>query len=249
MSDYFAPLAPDGFGQLRLAGGDSRLWVKFERRSRKNAYKSELEGRPIYEPIDYVKIQQPGEKDQWVGPATEAHKMRFPQQWDAYQRQVEQVPEGTPVQLLFPNEPHITELMLDLKIMTIEQLANLTEQAIERLGMDGRKYVNKATQAMEKSEALREVTRLQHVVDGQADQIDVLKTGMDRQRVEIEALRKMMEEARASPLMERATQLFGMQQQPLDPRHSQAYLEQSAHARAIQEGGFELPPPRVPLVD
>lgn len=228
-------MAPDQSGQLRLAGGDAKLWVKFERRSRKNPYKSELEGRPIYEPVDYVKIRQPGERDEWVGPVTEAHRQRFPERWRQYQEQTEQTPEGTPVQLLFPNEPHIVELMLDLRIQTMEQLAGLTEQGIDRLGMDGRKYVARAQAAMDRSEALREVTRLEHVVGQQTDEIAAMKTMIDRQRIEMEALRKLMEE-RTMPNMQAALELQAMQgrAQQVPP----AFLQQG------QIG--QLPPPDFP---
>lgn len=239
-------MAPDPGGQLRLAGGDSRLWVKFERRSRRNPYKSELEGRPIYEPVDYVKIQQPGERDQWVGPATETHRMRFPAQWAAYQEQSEQTPEGTPVQLLFPNEPHIVELLLDLKVQTMEQLSSLTEQGIDRLGMDGRKYVAKAQAALDRSEALREVTRLEHVVGQQTDEIAVLKGAIDRQRIEMEALRKMVEENSATS---RAREMFGMQNQAV----AQAAQNQLGQVGQVglnaPNASFPPPPARVQLVD
>lgn len=199
MSDYFAPMEADRSGQLRLAGGDSRLWVQFERKSRRNAYRSEIEGRPIYEPVDYVKIQQPGERDQWVGPVTEQHKQRFPQQYAQFIANNEQTPDGTPVSLLFPNEPHIVELCLDLRIQTVEQLGNLTEQAIDRLGMDGRKYVAKAQAALDKSEAVREVTRLEHELNGARDEIDVLKTAVEQQSARMAALERLLEETRRLP--------------------------------------------------
>lgn len=201
-------MAPDAFGQLRLAGGDARLFVQFRRTSRRNGFKSDQEGRPIYEPADFVKIQQPGERDCFDGPVTEAIKARFPDRYKQFLENVEQVPEGTPVQLLFPNQPHVVETMLDLRIQTVEQLAAISEHGIERLGMDGRKYVVRAQAAMEKSEALREVTKLEHVVADQADEIDVLKQSLAEQRTQIAALREMMQQ-QAGMQMQRAQQLFG----------------------------------------
>lgn len=217
MSDYFAPMAPDPMsGVMRLEGGDGRLWVRFERRSRRNAYKSEIEGRPIYEPIDYIKIQQPGERDQWVGPVTEAHKARFPKQWEQYQKDTEQTPEGTPVSLLFPNEPHVIELLLDLKVQTIEQLAQLTEQAIDRLGMDGRKYVAKATAAMDKSEALREVTKLTHELTAAKDELSVLREANTALQGRMQALEDLMED-RARPSRKAAALVQQAQNQEPKP--------------------------------
>jgi hypothetical protein len=200
MSDYFAPMAPDPMsGVMRLQGGDGRLWVRFEKRSRRNAYKSEQEGRPIYEPIDYVRIQQPGERDQWVGPVTPDHKARFPRQWEQYLKETEQSPEGTPIQLLFPNEPHIIELLLDLKIETVEQLSQVTEQGIDRLGMDGRKYVGKAQAAMDKSEALKEVTKLSHELQDAQDQLGILKEANAGLHARMQALEGLITQAGQQP--------------------------------------------------
>lgn len=195
MSDYFAPMAPDPMsGVMRLEGGDARLFVRFEKRSRRNAYKSDLEGRPVYEPVDYVRIKQPAERDEWVGPVTEAHKHRFPRQWEQYQKEAEQTPEGTPVELLFPNEPHVIELMLDLKIQTIEQLATITEGGIERLGMQGRKYVTKAQAAMDKSEALKEVTKLTRELADAQDELATLRGANERLQARMQALEDMMDD-------------------------------------------------------
>lgn len=199
MSDYFAPMAPDAMGNLRVAGGDARLFVVFSRKSRRNAHKSEIEGRPVHEPVDYVRIQQPGERDAFEGPVTEEHKRRFPDRWRQYLENTEQTPEGTPVQLLFPNEPHVVELCLDLRIQTVEQLAGLTEQAIDRLGMDGRKYVAKAQAALDRSEAVREVSRLEGVVASQADEIDVLKRANDDLAARMAAMERLMQRHEPQP--------------------------------------------------
>jgi hypothetical protein len=168
-------MAPSDDGAFRIAGGDARLWVRFEKKAVKNAFKSEMEGRPIYEEVNYVRIQQPGERDVYNQPATQDHIRRFPKQWEAFQKGAEQIPEGTPIALLFPNEEAVREVLLDLKILTVEQLASCSEHAIERLGMDGRRYVAKAKAALDKSEALKEVTLLTHKYNESQDQIKVLQ--------------------------------------------------------------------------
>lgn len=187
MSD-FAPIGLDERGEVQVGGGDARLWVKFEKKSRRNAFRSEQEGRPIYEPIDYVRIQQPGERDQLVRPVREEDKLRFPRQWAAYQADSEQVPDGTPIQLLFPNEPHIVELLHDLKILTVEQLAKLTEHGINRLGMDGRKYVQRALAAMDKAENSKEVNRLARELADATDRMEVLERANQRLLERLDAL-------------------------------------------------------------
>lgn len=179
---------------MRLAGGDARLWVKFERKAVRNAFKSELEGRPIYEEVDYVRIQQPGERDVYNQVATEDHKRRFPQQWAQFLAGAEQLPEGTPVGLLFPNQESVKEILLDLKIYTVEQLAQLSEHAIERLGMDGRKYVLKAKAALDKSEALKEVNRVNQELQDTKDQLRVVQQANARLLERMQQLEDRMAE-------------------------------------------------------
>lgn len=200
MSDYFAPVERDRDGSLRIQGGDNRLWVRFERKSRLNSYRSEQEGRPIYEPVDMIRIQQPGERDQLVRVVKDDDKLRFPKQWEAFSKEVEQVPDGTPIKMLFPNEPHIVEVMLDLKIQTIEQLAAVTEHAIERLGMDGRKYVSKAQAALDKSAALRESTRLTGELRTANDRIAVLEAANKNLVVKLDTLEAAIKAKEVIPI-------------------------------------------------
>lgn len=227
-------------GIYRPAGGDERLWVKFSRKSRRNAFRSEQEGRPIYEPVDYVTIQQPGERDQLVTPVREEHKLRFPRQWAAYQQSVDQASPGTPVQILFPNEPHITDLLLDLHIQTVEQLAQLSEHGIERLGMDGRKYVQKAKAAMEKSESIKEVTRIQHELTEAQSEIAVLKANNEQLLRRLDALEAMSEAAGDPDRVSLAN---------LSKRGRALEKERRARVAAEAQGAFDPPPVREQLVE
>jgi hypothetical protein len=195
----FAPIGLDERGQPVVGGGDGRLWVKFIKKSRRNAFRSEQEGRPIYEPVDYVQIQQPGERDQLVRPVREEDMHRFPRQWAAYQADSEQVPDGTPIQMLFPNEPHIVDLLRDLKILTVEQLAQLTEHGISRLGMDGRKYVQRAKGAMDKAENSKEVNKLAHELTDARDRMAVLERANTVLQERLAALEEAREEDEDEP--------------------------------------------------
>jgi hypothetical protein len=215
----FATLAVDERGDVEIGGGDKRLYVKFSRRSRKHAFRSEQEGRPIYESVDYVTIQQPGERDQVVRPVNESDKLRFPNHWRAYLADKEQVPDGTPVQLLFPNEPHVVDLLRDLKVFTVEQLAELGEHGIDKLGMDGRKLVGRAQAAISKAENLKEVNRLTGELRNATDRLAVLEVANQKLLERIDAL----EEARAEPAPRRG-RLKPQQMVPSEPEPPAAEL-------------------------
>ncbi len=160
--------------------GDDRLFVTFYTRSVQNNYKSEQEGRPVFEPRDFIKIIQPGERDENDREVREEDKFRFPRQWAAYQAKQEQVPEGAPLAVLYPNEPHIIDGMRALKIFTVEQLANLTEAAISRLGMGGREHVARAKRFIEAAEKFGKANQMQRELDAAKDEIAVLKSKVDQ---------------------------------------------------------------------
>ena len=184
------PMEVGGDGQYRLLGGDNRLWVKFSRKSRRIGYKSEMAGRPIYEDTDYISIQQPGERDQLVRPVREEDKHRFRKQWEAYLAEADQTPEGTPVSILFPNEPTVCDMLRDLKIYTIEQLAEVSEYGIERMGIDGRRYVAKAKATLDQSANIAQINQLERQVEDVKEQ---LRLAQEANKAFSEQLRALQE--------------------------------------------------------
>lgn len=156
-------------------GDDSRLFVKFERRSVLNPVKSREEGRPVHEGVDYVHIQQPGERDCTIRPATEIDTMRFRQQWARYRDGQTQDVEGSPLSVLFPNNPEIVENLKYYRLSTVEQLAALNDTQIQNLGIGGRqfheaakKYLAAADKGKDFHALARSVEQMQR--DREADQ-------------------------------------------------------------------------------
>jgi hypothetical protein len=123
---------------------DRRLHVVFSAKSVLNQLRSKEEGRPIHERVDFVRIQQPGERDFLERPATQNDIARFPRHWAAYQQGRENDPEGTPTATLFPNNPEIVENLRYAKIVTVEQLADLNDTQIQNIGLGGREFVVRA---------------------------------------------------------------------------------------------------------
>ena len=56
----------------------------------------------------------------------------------------EQIPDGIPISLLYPDKPSITDTLTGYNIHTIEQLANLSANGINSIGMGCQEWVNKA---------------------------------------------------------------------------------------------------------
>ncbi len=159
MSDTYTPFAPatynpnevarQGWGMANSGTREEQLLVAFYPDKVLNKFKSESEGKPVWETRDFITISHPGENLNVVRrQATDQDKQRFARHWDAYQRGVTQVPDGVPLNLLFPSKPHIVETLRGYNIHTIEQLAKLSAHGIGSVGMGCQEWVNAAQKYM-----------------------------------------------------------------------------------------------------
>jgi len=181
MSEFgAAPTYVPPQGGMVAYGADDRLWVRFFTQSVQNSWKSQETGRPVFEPKDFIELIQPGERDKLVREVRDEDKYRFPRKWEAYQAGLAQAPDGTPLSILYPSEPHIVDMMRLLVIHTIEQLAGLTEQGIQRLGMGGREHVARAKRYLEAAEKFSGVNAMQSALDAARDEIATLKAQVEQ---------------------------------------------------------------------
>lgn len=117
---------------------DSRLAVQFYKRPIENEFRSQLENRPIFEEMDFVKIYVPGDSTTVIDTAVrEEHKKRFPLQWAHYQNthgsDTKEI--GTPLaQWPQLNKAQVEELRA-LKFFTVESVAGASDQNIVKIGM------------------------------------------------------------------------------------------------------------------
>lgn len=119
---------------------DAALTVQFIRRPVLQPFRTEKEGRPIYEDVDFIRIFTPGNNLNIIDtPVREEHKQRFPRQWqmfsNAHSADTREV--GTPV----TQWPYLTasqgEEFKALKFFTVEQIANASDMQLQSLGMVG----------------------------------------------------------------------------------------------------------------
>ena len=152
-------------GTVRF-GEDQNLLVMFYNRSVLNAVKSAAEDRPIHENQIFIKIQSPGETLNIIDrPMNHEDKKRFPQQWGAFVHNRTQIPEGVPIDLLFPNYPAVAENLRGMGIFTIEQCSKLSASAIDNIGRGGQEYVNRANKYLESAGKGQGFHQLQKEVD------------------------------------------------------------------------------------
>lgn len=172
------------------------------------------EGRPIFTDQTFAVITAAGSKDNVKRPVTEWFQMlrkevqqeRFPLDWlQHYERAFEhwqkgeELPlTGTPIRLWPVVTPAQCQMLLDLHVLTVEDLAVCNEETITRLGMGGRALKQKAVDYLASAndhgkvvlelESLRrdldtslaENKELREQLDALSQQLTQLTTVMDR---------------------------------------------------------------------
>ena len=133
-SKFNQNLAPTDYTRGAFQG-DEKLHVRFFTLPRIDVAESGKANRPIFKDTHYVEMMMPGDKHNIVmEPVWDQHKQRFPAKWDAYIKGATQQIVGTPLKVApFLTPSHIAELEY-LKIFTMEQLADLSDSAMNFMG-------------------------------------------------------------------------------------------------------------------
>lgn len=153
--------------------GDKKLLVMFYMEAVKQEVASAEAGRPIFKDVPMIKILIPGSKDPTVQKVNENYIRRFPRQWERFQKQMEQIVDGTPLdQVPFLTVSQIAELKA-YNCFTLEQLAGMSDQAgqkfmgIQSLKAKAQKYLDAANNAAP-------ITHMQEQIDALKSQNEVL---------------------------------------------------------------------------
>lgn len=187
MSDFSGgtKLIPAGQDIFNVAYGDDKgLYVEFYYREIEDQKRSLLEGRPIFESREYIKIMPIGNKNKIIDrpiQKTDTARFpsdirRFPRQWEAFKNQEAQVLDGTPI----TEWPQITRSdAMSLKAMnihTIEMLADLQDNNLTWLG--ARKIRDMAKLWIEKAKGGAESAKWAKEKTDMMAQIEALRNQM-----------------------------------------------------------------------
>jgi hypothetical protein len=153
---------------------DKRLFAQFFTEAVHDKVSSEREGRPIFREVPHIRIMTPGSRDVMVNKANETYKRRFPKQWERYQKQLEQVQDGTPLeQVPWLTVGVIAELKA-LNCFTLEHLAGMSDvQMSKMMGMTG--YKQKAVAFLQLAKETAPFTQMQAQLEERDTQIAVLQ--------------------------------------------------------------------------
>ena len=106
----------------------------FRMEAKQNKAKTITEGRPIFDQVPYVTIISPGDtKNVPDTKVLDEHRQRWPREWEAFEKGLEQPINGTPINK-WPvlNNAQVKELQA-LNIYTIEEVASLSDNNTQQI--------------------------------------------------------------------------------------------------------------------
>lgn len=210
-------------------GSQKNQFATFYFRSVEIPARSRELGRRFCEDQVFVRIAPPGERLNIVDRrATDEDKQRYALQWAQFQRNALQVPDGTPIDLLFPASPAAADMLKASGVHTIEQCAELSGNAIDNI-MGGQDYVNKAKAYLDAATKGVAYHKLQKELSDRDSKIRVLENMVNTLRGEVE---KLQNQANPNLLDQVQALLAGGAQRPVFPL--QGNLDKAFDAQTAQ---------------
>ena len=117
----------------------------FKEMTVENKRESKVQGRPVFDTVEYVEIIVPGSKDIIDRPVEAADKERWPKQWQQFQAKEKQTVDGTPIDELSTASASERATCKALHVMTIEGLVNFPDASIHKFGPGGHALKRKAS--------------------------------------------------------------------------------------------------------
>lgn len=198
-------------------GNDSKMVVMFFNKGVQNQAKSAAAGRPVFEESIFVRIHPPGERLNIIErPANDSDKRRFPMQWAQFQENRQQIPDGTPIDLLYPDHPAVAQNLRGWGVHTIEQCADLSANAIESIGMGSQRYVNDAQKYIASASKGVGAVQLRRELEERDNRIRTLESQIAMLQRQIEHLSEVASSRVDVSAVQAA--LAGVQTRPTYPR-------------------------------
>lgn len=138
-------MGADGVGMVQYGGGVAGQVANFYYHPVVDPVASAAQGIRIFKNIVYIQVAPPGERLNIIRrPATNQDKQIWAHQYAQFEKNQEQQAPGTPIELLYPENPALAQTLRASGVQTVQQLAKLSANAIETLGMGAQDYVNAA---------------------------------------------------------------------------------------------------------
>lgn len=154
------------------------LAVRFFMHAEKDERRSEEEGRPIYQEIEMIEVLFPGSKDVLHEKLKWEHTQRFPKLYKQFVDTKESKISGTPLaEFPFISVAERRELEY-FNIFTAEQLVNMPDGNVNRIGVNGRDLIKKVDAYMKSTKDKAHITKTAQQNEELKREIDLLKQQM-----------------------------------------------------------------------
>jgi hypothetical protein len=187
-------------------GADSRLQVRFYKKSVQQEQESIDAGRPIYKDFDFVHICVAGDTLTEIDTyALNNHKTRFPIQWANYMNRQGAHDEevvGTPLTEWPLVSKSQAEELRAIKFQTVESIAHASDQQLQRMGMiagmSPYAFRDKAKAFLNLATTSAETDKREHEINALKEENEKIRAESDqklaKQQAQIDALMAMMAE-------------------------------------------------------
>lgn len=160
--------------------GTRQTIVSFEDRAVRNEFRSEQEGRPIFESRVYIRKVPPGDKLVEVHrPATKRDFLQYPAQYEAYQKKSATPIHGTPLEAWSALATNQVFELKAMNIFTVEQLAELPDGYGQKF-MGFQAFKQKALAFLQAAKGQVEFERMQAELKSKDEEIAMLKSLLTR---------------------------------------------------------------------
>lgn len=176
-------LTSDISGRDPINRQDKGLYARFFVYPEYQSFQSEKEGRQVYIDKEFIEIRIPGDKTTVTQrEATQQDKVRFEKQYNEFKNGQHQATEGTPLEEWSFLRPSQILPLKAVHVFTVEQLAELSDTSLQRIGPGVRELQLKARQWLERH---KENEQLTEALKSRDDEIALLKQ-------QLEAIQKQM---------------------------------------------------------
>lgn len=137
---------------------------------------SQNAGRKICRDEERVEIIMPGNPHtRPVQRVTDEHRERWPKEYAAFQQKIEISPDGTPIEEWGILQPSQREELKYLGFKTVEQIRDMNDHAIQRIGMGGRMLKEAAIVFLDDAQRVATTARLAAENERKDEQIAMLQ--------------------------------------------------------------------------
>ena len=205
-----------------------------------NPGKSREAGRPVYDNVIFVRIGNPGERlNVVVRPVRDEDKRRFAVQWNQFIQNHKQRPEGTPLSILLPENPAAIGMLEGSGVYTVEQLSQLSGDAIQSVGMGAQGWVNAAQTYLANAEKGIRNSQMRQIQEDHKREVDGLKYQISELQKSVE---KLVARNRADMLRQDQIDLAGGMERPT--HLGEGFDPQSAQIAALDRENRQAPKPQ-----